>query len=477
MHGQVMGVWFGPRATLAEVREVATGALVASGHALHAEFGPHDDALAWWRSLRTAMARTGIGTVDALSIAGAHPGLVLVDGAGAVLRPMQGWSAAAATAERLRQALGAERWARRAGFVPEPGSTVTRLAWLRRAEPAVFGRLGLVLAPHEWLTYRLAGRAVTDPGSASQSGLWSPHTGRWIPDVLELLAPHDTAGWAGRLPRVAAATERADWLAAPVFEVLGLDSRPLVAPGTGEAMALALALGLEVGQAGIGLTDHTTALAPLATPIVDASGVVRSRAGADDGHLGVTWEPGGATLLTAVADLLDLPPAELGHLARSAAPPDPGVVVVPGPGPDAGAVLTGLGPRATRGAVARATFDGIACAAAAALDELLGAGAPWADDEPLHLTGPAALLDVQARILADVVGRPVVCSPGSLAAAGAAVQATSVLHGTPPLEVAAAWGLGDGSVVEPRTDPAAEERRAAYAAARAGQERAGLDPG
>src|SRR5690606_37330716 len=114
------------------------------------------------------------------------------------------------------------------------------LAWLRRAEPAVFGRLGLVLAPHEWLTYRLAGRAVTDPGSASQSGLWSPHTGRWIPDVLELLAPHDTAGWAGRLPRVAAATERADWLAAPVFEVLGLDSRPLVAPGTGEATALAL---------------------------------------------------------------------------------------------------------------------------------------------------------------------------------------------------------------------------------------------
>ncbi|MDQ2647953.1 MAG: FGGY family carbohydrate kinase [Actinomycetota bacterium] len=474
MHGQVMGVWFGPRATLAEVRDVDTGELIAAGHAQHAEFGPPADALTWWRSVSTAMARTGIGTVDALSVAGGHPGLVLVDGAGAVLRPMQPWGATSGTAERLRQALGAERWARRAGLVPEADSTVTRLAWLRRAEPASFARIGLVLAPHEWLTYRLSGRPVTDQGSASQSGLWSPHTGRWIPDVLELLAPHDTATWARRLPQVVGATERADWLAAPVFEMLGLHSRPLVAPGTGEAMAVSLALGLGVGQAGIGLTEHTTALLPVATPIVDASGVVRSRAGADDGHLAVTWEPGGATLLSTVADLLDLPPAELGHLARSAAAPDPSVVIVPGSDPDHRAVLTGLGHRSTRGAVARAAFDGIACAAASALDELAGAGAAWHDDEPLHLTGPAPFLEVQGRLLADVVGRPVVLSPGSLAAAGAAIQAAAVLHETDPTDVAAAWAMGDGTWVDPRPDASVDDRRAAYAAARARHDQGSL---
>lgn len=475
MHGQVMGVWFGPRATLVEVRDIGSGELVATGRALHAEFGPQaTDALAWWRSLSTAMARTGVRTVDAVSIAGAHPGLVLVDGAGAVLRPMQPWDGAARTVERLRQVLGPERWARRAGLVPEATSTVTRLAWLRRVEPTVFERIGLVLAPHQWLTYRLAGTAVTDQGSASESGLWSPHTGRWIPDVLELLAPHEAAAWTRRLPRVVGASERADWLAAPVFEMLGLESRPLVAPGTGEAMAIALALGLDVGQAAVGLTERTTALAPVREPIVDASGVVRSRAGADDGHLAVTWEPGGATLVASIADLLDLSLEELGHLARSTPAPDRSIVLVPGIDDRSGAVLTGLGHRASRGAVARATFDGIACAAAQALDELVAAGAPWADDEPLHLAGPAAALDVQGRLLADVVGRPVVLSPGSMAAAGAAVQAAAVLQGVGPAAVAQAWALFDGEWVEPRPDSSVDGRRAAYAAARARQESAWL---
>lgn len=474
MHGQVMGLWFGARSTLAEVRDAETGLLVASGSAQHAEFGPHGDALAWWRSLATAMARTGERTVDALSIAGSHPGLVLVDGAGSVLRPMQPWDDAADVVERLRQTLGMERWARRAGMVPEPTSTVTRLGWLRRTEPAVFARIGLVLAPHEWLTYRLTGKAVTDQGSASESGLWSPHTGQWIPDVLDLFAPNEGAAWTTHLPRVVGASDRADWLAAPVFEMLNLESRPLVAPGTGEAMAIALALGLEVGQAGIGLTDRTTALVPVAQPVVDASGTVRSRAGADDGHLAVTWETGGAALIAAMADLLDLRLSEFGHLARSAPPPDPPVVLVPGPDDGVGAMLTGLGHHQSRGAVARAAFDGVACAGANALDELVAAGAAWHDDEPLHLTGPADALEVHGRLFADVVGRPVVLTPGAMAAAGACVQAAAVLHDEAPIEVAARWALGEGPLVEPEVDATVETRRAAYADARARQERAWL---
>jgi xylulokinase len=472
MHGQVMGLWFGARATLAEVRAVDTGQLVASGTADHAAFGPAGDALAWWRSLATAMGRTGVRTVDALSVVGSHPGLVLVDGAGSVLRPMQPWDHATEVVDRLRDALGMERWARRAGMVPDAGSTVTRLGWLRRADPAAFSRIGLVLAPHEWLTYRLSGAAVTDQGSASESGLWSPHTGRWIPDVLDLLAPNQAGAWAAHLPRVVEAGQRADWLAAPVFEGLGLESRPLVAPGTGEAMAIALALGLRVGQAGIGLTDRTTALMPVGGPIVDASGVVRSRAGADGGHLAVTWEPGGATLVAAVADLFDLPLADFGHLARAAAPPDPPVVVIPGPDDGSGAVLAGLGRHQPRGSVARATFDGIACAAAASLDELVAAGATWYDGEPVHLTGPAAALTVQGQVLADVTGCPVVLSPGSMAAAGACIQAAAVLHAEAPADVASRWAMGAGPWVEPRRDAAVDDRRAAYAEAKARQERA-----
>jgi xylulokinase len=222
----------------------------------------------------------------------------------------------------------------------------------------------------------------------------------------------------------------------------------------------------------VGLTDRTTALMPVAEPIVDASGVVRSRAGADGGHLATTAEPGGATLVAGMAELLDLPLAELGHLARSSPAPDARVVLVPGPDDQAGAVLTGLGLQHSRGAVARATFDGVACAAANALDELVAAGAAWPDDEPVHLTGPADALEVHGRLLADVLDRPVVLTPGSMVAAGACLQAAAVLHAEAPLEVASRWALGDGTRVEPRADATAALRRAAYAAERARQERA-----
>lgn len=478
MRGQVLGIWFGPRSTVAEVRDVTTGERMATGVVHHRELSDHEpDATAWWRALALAINRTGEHTFDALSIAGAHPGLVLVDQAGVALRPMQPWTDAAAAVDHVRHALGMDRWARRAGMIPDAGSLITRLAWLRRAEPETFARVGLALAPHEWLTYRLTGRAVTDQGAASETGAWSPHTGNWIPEALELLGSAGHASsWVQRLPAVVGPSQRADWLAAPVSELLALQGRPVVGAGTGEVMAISLALALRPGQAAVALTDRTAAMVPLDDAITDASGVVRSRAGAEDGHLAVTWESGGATLVDSIAELLDLPLAEFGALALATSPVD-GVVLVPAIEDGAGAVLTGLDHRMSRGVVARAAVDGIACAAANGLDELVGAGARWDDDEPLRLTGPAGALEVHGRVLADLLGRPVTLIPSSMAAAGACVQAAAVVHEVAPLEIADAWALGDGVWVEPSDDPAIDDRRAAYALERSRQERAWLGGG
>ena len=89
----VLGAAFGPRATHVEVRDADTGALVATGSARHQDLGPSvDDPTAWWRSLTSAVSRTGQREIAAISVSGGHPGLVLLDGAGAVLRPMQPWS-------------------------------------------------------------------------------------------------------------------------------------------------------------------------------------------------------------------------------------------------------------------------------------------------------------------------------------------------------------------------------------------------
>lgn len=475
----VLGVAFGPRATYVEVREAATGALVASGRSVHADLGPDvDDPTAWWRSLVAAVAQAGEREIDAISVCGNHPGLVLLDGAGAVLRPVQPWAEAESEqdAARLRQALGADRWAKEAGMLPTGRSMVARLSWLRRTDAATFGRIGTVLLPHDWLTYRLSGRCVTDRGGASVTGAWSPTTGEWITDVLDAIGGRG-ADWPSRLPEVLAADERAHWLTAPVYELLGLRGRPVVAPGTGEAMAVALALGLTPGVAGVALGHSTTVLAALDAPLADPTGAVRSRADATGRHLAVATAPGGATLIDAVSDLLDLHPDELGGLALAAGDDDVGPMLVPGVPGRTGAVLTGIGSNTTRAGLARAAFDGVACASLDTIDQLVDAGGRLDEQGPLRLTGPEPGLQAHAQVLATLADRPVLpARAGSLAAAGACIQAAAVLTGQAPLAVAEAWDVGSGTRVEPEDDPTRLTRRLANAEERSRQRRALLDP-
>ncbi|MGQ0433006.1 MAG: FGGY family carbohydrate kinase [Microthrixaceae bacterium] len=448
----VVGAAFGPSSTDVEVRDADTGELVATAAAHHAEMGPDaDDPTSWWRSLASAVSQTDEREIAAISVCGSHPGLVLLDGAGAVLRPMQPWTDPGAA-------------------LPEPATVVSRLAWLRRTDPSTFERIGAALLPHDWLTYRLCGRIVTDRGGASLTGAWSPRSEGWLPDVLRDLAPGGARGWwQGRLPTVLGPSDRADWLDAPVYELLGLRGRPLVAPGTGDAMAVALALGLGAGRVGVSLGADTTVLAGLDDPI-EGTGRVRSRADATGRHLAVATAGGGAALVEAVRDLLGVSDTELGDLALH----DDALgtlVLLPELDGRPGGVLTGIASGARRADLARATFEGIACAALDTLELVLAAGGSWDDDEPLRLAAPTPNVEVHAQMLADLSGRPVRAAAGaSVAAAGACIQAAAVLQRAAPDVVAAAWDLGDEAWVEPSpgepTDADRERRRAVHRAER-----------
>jgi xylulokinase len=133
-------------------------------------------------------------------------------------------------------------------------------------------------------------------------------------------------------------------------------------------------------------------------------------------------------------------------------------------------VLTGLAPGITRAEVARAAFDGVACAALDALDLVVAAGAPWDDDEPIRLAAPAADIEVHAQVMADLADRAVQPAPSvSLAAAGACIQAAAVLHEADPASIAAEWDLGGDTWIEPTDDPTRTARRIAHAQERTRQ--------
>jgi xylulokinase len=178
-------------------------------------------------------------------------------------------------------------------------------------------------------------------------------------------------------------------------------------------------------------------------------------------------------VVKAFARLLQVDLTQFDQLALAAPPGAGGVVLLPyldgerTPNlPDATGTLTGLRSDVTAEHLARATVEGVVCGLLDALDALRVSGTRLRGNGGIVLLGGGARSHAFQRVLADLARRPVIVPLGEPVATGACVQAASTLHQTPPEEVAAAWGVGKGHVVEPDENVDARAIRAAYAEAR-----------
>lgn len=463
----VAGVDSSTTACKVEVRDADTGELVASGRAAHPVTKPprseqHPEA--WWSAFEAACGEAGVlgrNRCAAISIAGQQHGLVVLDGAGAVLRPAKLWNdtESAPDALALVEALGAESWAAACGSVPLAGFTISKLAWLRRCEPEVFRQVAQVMLPHDWLTAQLTGSRTTDRGDASGTGWWSPAEERYRLDLLSLV--DDDTDWAAMLPEVLAPTQAAG-------EWQGL----VVGPGTGDNMAAALGLGLRPGDLALSLGTSGTAFCVTDRPAADASGAVAGFADATGRYLPLVCTLNATKVTDTIARLLGVGVEAFDALALAGAPGAAGLVLVPHldgertPNrPDATGTLRGLRSDASRESLARAAVEGVVCNLLAGADEL----ARWASglgEGRVLLVGGGAHSAASRRIVADLVGRPVVAlATEELVARGAALQATAVLTGAPLADVAATWGLVNTTTVDPDPSVDGAAIRAAYAAA------------
>jgi xylulokinase len=450
------------------VCDADTGAVVRQGRASHPD-GTEVAPAHWWNALQTAIAEAGgLADVAAIAVGGQQHGMVALDEQGRVIRDALLWNdtRSAQAAADLTAELGADHWAKATGSVPVASYTVTKLRWLRDAEPDNASRVAAVALPHDWVSWRLAGYGpegesplgpkldalATDRSDASGTGYFNATTNTYDRELLVRALGHDVI-----LPRVAGPDE-------VIGTVYGTSC--VIGPGAGDNAAAALGLGLEVGDVLLSLGTSGVVAAVTEVQSHDASGLVSGFADATGHFLPLACTLNAARVLDAAAELLGVDHDQLADLALSAPSGAGGLVLVPylegerTPNlPNATGALHGIRlETASRSYLARAFVEGMLCGQADGLQALVAEGLVA---KRVLLVGGAARSRAVREIAPLVLGVPVVVPPlDEYVALGAARQAAWVLSGAaePP-----AWVRADEEHYEGDLDDAAHAR---YAQAR-----------
>jgi xylulokinase len=138
--------------------------------------------------------------------------------------------------------------------------------------------------------------------------------------------------------------------------------------------------------------------------------------------------------------------------------------------PNARGLVSGVQSHVTRADFARAAYEGVVFGLLDGLDALRRAtGVTRGGTGRTVLVGGGARSPAYRRIVADLSGLAITIPEGEEhVAIGACVQAAAVLHERAPEDIAQAWGLGAGTLVEPDALVDRAALRARYAAVRDG---------
>lgn len=460
----VAGVDSSTQSCTVELRDAASGVLISTGRAPHPVTHPPEsqqDPESWWRALVDAMAQARRDVdvrIIGVSVGAQCHGLVVSDGADRVLRPARLWNdtTSGPQAAALLERHPASWWAQQIGIVPSAAITVTKLALLAQTEPEIFDSVRQISVPHDWLTFRLTRRRVTDRSDASGTGYYSADTGRWRTDILDDVVAE--RAWAPMLPEVLGPEEAAGRIDPGAAAELGIDPEAVVGAGGGDQHLAAQGIGLGEGDVAYSLGTSGVVFATTPDPVVDLTGSVDGVANATGGYLPLVCTLNATKVTETIARLLGVDYTELAALALTA-PLDPDRLVLAAyldgersPRlPQARGLLAGLSTATTREELALAAFEGVAFGLFRGERALADLGIP-ATGRTIAIGG-GARSHAYRQVIADVTGRAVhtVDAPEGTAR-GAAIQAAAVVRGETVAAVTAAWRPETTSVTEPLAD-------------------------
>lgn len=443
-----LGLDIGTSGIKAILCEVGTGRVVAKTEVAHeyvipqsgwAESNPDD----WWsgvvracRDLATANPEAWAG-LSGIGVAGQMHGLVVLDGAGKVIRPCIMWNdqRSSPQCDWLEREFGLNQLLEWTGNRVFPGFTLPKLLWVREHEPANYGRIARVLLPKDYIVYRLTGKFATDVSDASGMALLDVASRDWNRPMMEALDL--SAGWFAGVHESA---DRVGEVSPEIQREMGMTDSAVVVAGAGDQAAQALGSGL-VQPGEVSLTLGTSGVIFAVTPEFqpDADGCLHAFCHASRG----TWHLMGV-MLSAAGSLqwwLDWnrsvnPDVSLGVLLDEAAKIAAGSEGLwfapylsgernPFPNPDLRGAFQGVESIHRRGHFTRAVLEGVAANFGLIWELMLKAGVKA---DSIRVSGGGSRSDLWLQILASALECRLVRTPDSEGAAlGGAILAGQAL--------------------------------------------------
>ncbi|MFH5185844.1 FGGY family carbohydrate kinase [Paenibacillus sp. TAB 01] len=201
----------------------------------------------WWEAvlhIASQWTRAGIRPeqIVCISMSGQMQDLLAIDAAGEPLRPAILYSDARAQqeAERIAAVIGVDTMREVTGNHFDGTFPFAKLLWLKEREPDTYaGTAGVLFGSKDYIVRKLTGQSVTDPTTASTSGLFHVSRREWAGEWLSAVGLE-----AGLLPRITASHALAGTVTREAAQQTGwLEGTPVVA-GVGDAGATTLGAGV-----------------------------------------------------------------------------------------------------------------------------------------------------------------------------------------------------------------------------------------
>lgn len=201
----------------------------------------------WWDAavdaIRGVLKQAGIAgaEVRTIGLSGQMHGLVLLDGAGAVIRPSLIWcdQRSQRQVDAVNEKIGREAVLK---FIANPvltGFTLPKLLWVRDNEPANFERARKMLLPKDYVRFKLTGEYATEVSDASGTAVFDVVNRRWSYEMMDALGLDRSL-----LPECRESVEVSGKITSEVAALTGLAAGTAVVGGGGDQASSAIGNGV-----------------------------------------------------------------------------------------------------------------------------------------------------------------------------------------------------------------------------------------